>query len=780
MVVGLLGILKAGGVYVPLDPNYPQERLICMLTDSGVEMLITQNSLLKSLPSHTIQVICLDTDWNEFEQHSQKNLDVDLCSDNLAYVIYTSGSTGVPKGVNITHQGVVRLVKKTNYANAPISFDASTFEIWGSLLNGAKLVIMYPHNPNLEDIARVIEKYKVTTLWLTAALFHLMVEQYLERLKSLRQLLAGGDVLSPLHVEKVTKFLPECQLINGYGPTENTTFTCCHLVKQSRTRTNETSVPIGLPISNTQIYILDKHLQPLPIGVPGELYIGGDGLARGYLNRPELTKEKFIPNPFSDSKSEHLYCTGDLACYLPDGNIEFLGRIDNQVKIRGFRIELGEIETVLNTHPQIQQAIVTITSSISDDKHLAAYVVFEESVTIKELREFLKAKLPEYMIPSFFITLDTLPLTLNGKIDRKKLPVPDRNLSQVGKLIPPRNNIELVLAQIWSNILNINLIGVTNNFFELGGNSLSAIRLIAEIQKQLGKNLPLSILFQYPTIEEIADVLTSATNFQFWSPLVPIKVDGSLPPIFCIPGAGGNVLYLQQLASYLRSEQPFYGLQAQGLDGISEPLTSVKDIAAQYVQMIQKMQPQGPYLLCGHSLGGNIAFEMACQLHDQKQEINLLAIIDAPAQILKGKEIKQKEKSWLIDIAVLVEDLFGIEINTFNQDLKLLSYQEQLHSLKKQLETANVLTPNSDHKMLESFVRVYKTHRQMTYVPQKILPIQITLFRAAAVNNIIQTDEMSEILLDNTYTWDRFSTLPVNVHIVLINSRIYQNDYFNM
>ncbi|BAZ22953.1 non-ribosomal peptide synthase [Kalymmatonema gypsitolerans NIES-4073] len=385
MVVGLLAILKAGGAYVPLDPNYPQQRLSYMLADSGVEVLLTQQKLL-SLPSHTARIVCLDTDCEAISQHSPDNLKLSLCAENLAYIIYTSGSTGQPKGVSIIHQGVVRLVKETNYVRiscqdvflqlAPISFDASTFEIWGSLLNGAQLVVMPAHPPALEEIAQVIENHNVTVLWLTAALFHLMVEQHLEKLTSVRQLLAGGDVLSPPHVQKVLQVLPQCQLINGYGPTENTTFTCCYRVKQSTA--NGASVPIGRPIANTQVYILDQQLQPVPIGVSGELYIGGDGLALGYLNRPQLTQEKFIPNPFSNCKSERLYKTGDLARYLSDGNIEFLGRIDNQVKVRGFRIELGEIEAVLNTHPQVQQSVVIATEDFSANKRLVAYVVPEQ------------------------------------------------------------------------------------------------------------------------------------------------------------------------------------------------------------------------------------------------------------------------------------------------------------------------------------------------------------------------------------------------------------------
>jgi aspartate racemase len=309
----------------------------------------------------------------------------------------------------------VRLVRGNNYANftqkevflqlAPISFDASTFEIWGSLLNGAKLVVFPTEKPSLEELGQAIKQHQIKTLWLTAGLFHLMVDERLDDLKSLNQLLAGGDVLSRLHVEKVLSDLKTCQLINGYGPTENTTFTCCYAI--TSTQGLENSVPIGRPIANTQIYILDNHLQPVPIGVPGEIYIGGDGLARGYLNRPELTKERFISNPFGRGR---LYRTGDKARYFPDGNIEFLGRIDNQVKIRGFRIELGEIEAALNSHPQIQQAVVIVREDIADNKRLVAYLITDDqSLNNNQLRLDLKQKLPEYMVPSAFVFLENLP-----------------------------------------------------------------------------------------------------------------------------------------------------------------------------------------------------------------------------------------------------------------------------------------------------------------------------------------------------------------------------------
>ncbi|MGF1487764.1 MAG: amino acid adenylation domain-containing protein, partial [Prochloraceae cyanobacterium] len=516
MVVGLLGILKAGGAYVPLDPNYPQERLNYMLEDTGVEVLLTQQSLCDCLPEQQKQVVCLDTDWQAIAQSNQENLNLGVSSEHLAYVIYTSGSTGVPKGVSVIHRGVVRLVKETNYVSlnsqrvflqlAPISFDASTFEIWGSLLNGAELVVMCPHTPTLEEIAGVIKKYKVTTLWLTAALFDLMVEQQLDKLKSVKQLLAGGDVLSPTYVQKAIEFLPECKLINGYGPTENTTFTCCYLVKQSTI--NATSVPIGRPIANTQIYILDKHLKPLPIGVKGQIYVSGDGLARGYLNRPELTREKFIANPFR--KEQKIYQTGDLGRYLADGNIEFLGRIDNQVKVRGFRIELGEIEAALNTHPEIKQAVVITKEDISGNKRLVAYVV-NRSLTNNQLRQFLKQKLPEYMIPSAVVRLENLPLTANGKIDRKALPAPNGEINREIEYVAPGTAREQTLTKIWQELLQQPKIGIHDNFFAIGGDSILSIQVVSRA-KNAGIQITTKQIFLYQTIAELARVANTTVT----------------------------------------------------------------------------------------------------------------------------------------------------------------------------------------------------------------------------------------------------------------------------
>ncbi len=525
MVVALLAILKAGGAYVPLDPGYPQERLAFMLSDTQVSILLTQKELVAKLPTHTAFVICLDTDWNTIAQNKKDNLSTSVTADNLAYVMYTSGSTGTPKGVSVIHRGVVRLVKETNYAQltpeevilqlAPISFDASTFEIWGCLLNGGRLVIYPPNTPSLEELGQIIQQYQVTTLWLTAGLFHLIVDEKIDALKSLRQLLAGGDVLSVPHVQKFLQTVENCQLINGYGPTENTTFTCCHPIIAPLQP--DVSIPIGRPIANTQVYILDKNLQSVSIGEAGELFIGGDGLARGYLNRPDITAEKFISHSFDGNLATRLYKTGDLARYLPDGNIEFLGRIDNQVKIRGFRIELGEIEREIAQHPDVREIVVLARQDEAGEKQLTAYIVphYNSGYTHNKLRGFLQQRLPNYMVPSAFVMLESLPLTVNGKVDRHKLPAPSRERPQLEQAyIAAQTDLERLLAGILSELLKIDRVGIDDNFFDLGATSISILQVAARVKQELGIELPAVKLFQYSTIGSLANYLDSNQNSQ--------------------------------------------------------------------------------------------------------------------------------------------------------------------------------------------------------------------------------------------------------------------------
>lgn len=522
MIVGVLGILKAGAAYVPLDASYPDSRLRLMLEDAKPPIIVTQQRYYRRLKDFAPQVICLDTACEQITRQPRENPDCTVDADGLAYIMYTSGSTGRPKGTLIPHRGVVRLVKNNTYASfgpdetflqfAPLSFDASTFEIWGPLLNGGRLVLFPRRRASLEDLSRVIQDAGVTTLWLTAGLFHEMMNSHPDGLRGVRQLLAGGDVLSVEHVRRSLETLDGCTIINGYGPTENTTFTCCYPITNPEQL--EATVPIGRPISNTRVYLLDNGMRPVPVGIPGELCIGGDGLARDYLNDPELSNKKFVSSPFVELPDERLYRTGDLCRYLPDGRLEFLGRRDHQVKIRGFRIELGEVEQALREHSDVCDVIATACDSVLGQTQLVAYLISVESAspTVESLRSYLSQILPDYMIPAFFVFLDAFPLTGNGKVDRSALPQPERADSTLNSTyVAPRTSIEKSLVEIWSDVLGVESIGVTDNFFELGGDSILTIQAISRA-KRAGISLAIHQVFAQPTIAELSQFVDTVQS----------------------------------------------------------------------------------------------------------------------------------------------------------------------------------------------------------------------------------------------------------------------------
>ena len=643
MLVSLLGILKTGAAYLPLDPSYPQERLSLMLEDGKIKVLVTQERLEEKLPSHAAKTIFIDSDWETIARESGESFNTAATTEDLAYVMYTSGSTGKPKAVAVTHQSVLRLVKQTNYARlgadevflqfAPLSFDASTFEIWGSLLNGGQLVLMPPGLVSLAQLGEAIRHYGVTTLWLTAGLFQQMVETELESLRGLRQLLAGGDALPVPHVEQIARELKDCQLINGYGPTENTTFTCCYPVQREERFAG--SVPIGFPVSNTQVYILDTQLEPVPVGVVGELYTGGAGLAIGYLNDAALTAERFVPNPFSAVSGSRLYRTGDYARFKADGSIEFIGRIDHQVKLRGHRIELTEIEVALKQHVAVRDAVVVMRRSGHGNKHLTAYIIADsdlpEPKMAGELKSLLKQSLPDYMVPSYFLFLEEFPLTPNGKIDRRGLPVPPETRPELEEAhIAPRDDLETRLARIWERVLEVQSVGVRDNFFELGGHSLLAVRLVSEIEKELGQRLPLVSFFQGATIEYLAGLLRQGVSSISWPTLVKIQANGSKAPLICVSMPNVNALGYRSLARYLGDDQPVFGLQAQypeDLEG-EHSQAAVDSIATDYLEALRAVQPHGPYQFIGLCRGAHIAFEMARRLEHEGEEIAFLGIID--------------------------------------------------------------------------------------------------------------------------------------------------------
>ena len=522
MVIALLAVLKAGAAYVPLDPAYPAVRLALMVEDAGLSVILTNDAHLLSAPDRHL----LRVDAEDFADGDEVNLATEVRAEDLAYVMYTSGSSGTPKGVAVPHRGVVRLVKDTNYASfspdetflqlAPISFDASTFEIWGALLNGGKLVVMPAAPPTLEDIGHAIREHGVTTLWLTSGLFNAMVDERLHDLRSLRQLLAGGDVLSVPHVGRVLRELKNTRLINGYGPTESTTFACCHTI--SADAPLEGAIPIGKPIANTTAHILDANLQAVPVGASGELHLGGDGLARGYWRRKELTAEKFI----TDATGVRLYKTGDLARWRNDGVIEFLGRADNQIKLRGFRIEPGEIETALKQQSDVLDSAVLLREDTPNDKRLVGYVVrkadaltaFDSSALIAAL----KKSLPDYMVPSAIVALPALPRTPNGKLDRHALPAP----KSTNAFVPAETPFEEKLAAIWAGVLGLERVSATDNFFDLGGHSLLGLRLVNQLRETLGQHVPLTMIFEAPTVSGMARLLESRPASSTARPLAPI------------------------------------------------------------------------------------------------------------------------------------------------------------------------------------------------------------------------------------------------------------------
>ena len=635
MVVGLLGILKAGGAYVPLDPAYPHERLAFMLEDAEVSVLLTQSRLVERLPESSARLVSLDTDWHAIAQEGAENPANKAKPENLAYVIYTSGSTGKPKGVQIPHRAVVNFLTSMSQkpgmisadrllAVTTLSFDIAGLEIYLPLSLGASLEIVGREVSS--DGSQLLSKLgssSATVMQATPATWRMLLEAGWEgdhRLKAL----CGGEAVSRKLANQLRS--KTGSLWNMYGPTETTIWSTTTQVEPS-----EDAVPIGNPIANTQILILDKVLQPVPIGVAGELHIGGEGLARGYLKRPELTAEKFIAHPFSPEPEARLYKTGDLVRYLPNGDIEFLGRIDHQTKIRGFRIELGEIEAVLRQHRAVQETVVMVREDNPGDQRLVAYVVpaQEPAPAAAELRDFLRQKLPEYMVPSAFVTLSAMPLTPNGKVNRRALSRPGQmDLAPKGSLVAPRDGLESQLVDIWESVLGVQAIGVRHNFFEVGGHSLLAVRMMQRVEQAFGKKLPISTLFQAPTIEQLAAILRQKGWSPPWSSLVTVHAEGSKPPFFCVHGAQGYVLRLYDLARYLGSDQPFYGLQARGVAGNDTPHTRVEDMAADYIKEIRRVQPEGPYFLGGYSFGGIVAFEMAQQLLAQNRQQALVVLFD--------------------------------------------------------------------------------------------------------------------------------------------------------
>jgi len=663
MIVGLLGILKAGGAYVPLDPSDPRERLGMILADCEVSVLLTAKKLLPGLPnlpaSHgaalSPKVVCVEDD--EIRRQSAAPLPVKGRGGDLAYVMYTSGSTGKPKGVAITHRAISRLVINTNYLKldssdvvaqaSNCSFDAATLEIWGTLLHGARLVILEKDlllSPDL--FAREVAARAITTMFLTTAVFNQFARVIPTAFGHFRNLLFGGEAGDPDAVAKLfAAGSPPRRLVNGYGPTETTTFACWYLL--DGTPEPGRVLPIGRPLSNTRIYLLDAHLAPVPVGIPGEIHIGGPGVARGYVNRPELTAERFIQDPFSSDPASRLYKTGDIGCYRADGVIDFLGRRDEQVKIRGFRVEPGEIEAALRLHPAVADCVVAAREESLGTQRLNAYFIPKQEVKTRELREFLAGKLPGYMIPAAFVPLERFPLTSNGKVDRNALPAPDSSLAiQEDAYAPPEGWLQLHLVEIWEELLAVRPIGIRDNFFERGGHSLLAVRMCARVEKVIGRKLAPAALFECATIEHISHILSGQIVLDRHSPLIKVQPEGSKAPFFYLHGDfqdGG--LYCINLARHLAKDRPFYAIDPHGVDGGQAPLT-IEAMAASRLELLLETQKEGPYFLGGYCNGGLVAFEMARQLEARGKKVACLILVLADASNAQFKPILTAVTLW--------------------------------------------------------------------------------------------------------------------------------------
>lgn len=636
-VIAMLAVLKAGGAYTPLDPSYPDDRLATILEDARPAVLLTQQRLAPRLASFTGPVIFLDTvDW------AARHLDGDprgaVTSDNLAYVIFTSGSTGKPKGVLIEHRSLVNhaIAMARHFELRPedrvlqfasLSFDVAGEEIYPTWLSGG-CVVLWPVTSGVAPVrsfVELVEDQGITVLNLPAAYWHEWVAElaHVGIPGTVRLVVTGSDKVSSEKFALWRKHAsPRVRFCSAYGPTE-ATITATVFDPGPEFVSSTDCMPVGKPIANSEVYVLDQHLRKVAEGETGELHIGGIGLARGYLNQPELTAERFIRNPFGDQMNARLYKTGDLARWRTDGNLEFLGRVDDQLKIRGFRIEVGEIENTLRQHSAARGVVVVGREDGSGEKKLVAYVVVsnDNRPTAEELRKFLQARLPEYMVPAAFVMLKGLPLTPGGKVDRRQLPPPQFERDGADKeYVAPRTELERRLVEIWEAMLELRPIGVRDNFFELGGHSLMEMRLVAEVERRIGLTLPLSMIYHTRTVESMARALERKKSMRADSLLQPYRTEGKKPPIF---SHGGST----HLADYLGDDQPIYWLEHHGSGGFAVPAT-IEQMAANYVEEIRTVQPRGPYYLLGYCIGAVLILEVARRLLAQGEPIGLLCLIE--------------------------------------------------------------------------------------------------------------------------------------------------------
>lgn len=743
-IVGAYGALFAGAAYVPIDPDLPGERVSYILKNADVRFVLTQSRIREkfSWPPE-LMIIAVD-EMTGYESFSRP-LPPSQQQDDLAYVIYTSGSTGAPKGVMISHRAAFNTIADCNerfdigasdvfIGVSQLSFDLSVYDIFGALWAGAALVVPDADkrtNPEhwLELMAR-----EGVTVWNSAPPLVVMLMDYAGMqsapdLRSLRLVMLSGDWIPVSLPARIRSYVPAAEIISLGGATEAAIWSILHPIVDVDPK--QKSIPYGKPMRNQTFHVLNDALQPCPTWVPGELFIGGVGLALGYLKDPTTTAYRFFQHPRT---GERLYRTGDKGRYLPDGSIEFLGRVDFQVKIQGYRIELGEIESALEAHPEIASAIVMAVGDAADKKQLVAYTVPQEGCqpAAAELAAHLRAKLPPYMVPKHFVLLAAFPLSVNGKVDRRALPPVSAGAAETSAekgYAPPADAVETQLVQLWEELLGHSPIGVNDDFFELGGQSFLAVRLMARIHALFGKELPLSVMFQQPTIRQLASRLAESDNARPWSPLVAIQSNGVEAPLFFVHPVGGSVFCYNELARLIGPQRPFYAFQARGLDGAEGPINSFEEMAANYVRAMREVQPDGPYFIGGWSLGGSVAFEMARQLLDIGESVGVIAMIDSPAPY-KLADIDDAEL-----VAWFAKDLTGAALPLGMDALKALPPDAQIEALLEHAKARSVL-PGDAHigqirRLVEVFTSNMRAQQRYSHQVAQRQELHVALFRAS-------------------------------------------------
>lgn len=771
--VAMIGTQLSAAKYVPLDPIYPKDRILFMIEDSELKLLITDDELKDKLPVNTIQVVNVN-DAMKFESDGVHF--PELKHHHQVYTIYTSGSTGKPKGVEIMHGGLVNFL--LGMKNSPgissedillaittLSFDISVLEIYLPLIAGATLVIASQEEAmDAALLVNALQTSNATILQATPVTWRMLSFSKWEGNKNLKAICGGEALLKDLS----NQLLAKCgEVWNVYGPTEITVWATAYKVKPSGLA--EGTEPLGFPIQNTFLYVLEPGQTLAPKGLPGELFIGGAGVAKSYKDRPILSSQKFVKDVFREDESARMYATGDLVRMEADGNLSFLGRIDNQVKIRGFRIELGEIESVISAFDEVSQCVAIVREDMPNSKRIVAYLRMKDGFDVDrvEMRNQLIHLLPEYMIPSAFVVMEEFPLTPSGKINRNALPVPESDRDGIkAEFVAPVTNTEIKLAELWCEVLKIDKISLYDDFFALGGHSLLGVSLFAKVEHHLKKRLPLASLFTHSTLGQMATLIQDDNEEPDWGSLVRIKPFGSKIPLFLVHGAGLNVILYNSLVKHMSPEQPVYGLQAKGLNGKEEPLKTMEDIAAHYISEIRKEYPTGPLALAGFSLGGIIAFEMARQLNAYDEQVLFLGMFDTVAYT-SDKHLSPIDRK-IKRIRVLLNKI-GFNFIAFikepgSEKTKLMGWK--IKSLKRKIRSfiyrrkAKQAYITGDKEKLPSYV--HRVHELNNLAGENYIlkpsPLKVDLFKAM--------HQTFYIIDKKTYTWDKYALKGVRVHNV--------------